>query len=75
VKRQPSALALASAGIGVVGSAYGMARYGYGLLLPAYGLSTAALGTSARDPARCWPGRCSSGSAPRCTGPSRSTSS
>ena len=42
---RPSALALATAGIGVVGTAYGMARYGYGLLLPDirrdYGLSTA----------------------------------
>jgi predicted MFS family arabinose efflux permease len=51
MKRQPSALAVASAGIGVVGTAYGMARYGYGLLLPdirrEYGLSTAELGTIA----------------------------
>jgi predicted MFS family arabinose efflux permease len=49
--RQPSALAIASAGIGVVGTAYGMARYGYGLLLPDirrdYGLSTSALGAIA----------------------------
>jgi predicted MFS family arabinose efflux permease len=49
--RQPSALAVAAAGIGVVGTAYGMARYGYGLLLPdirrEYGLSTAALGAIA----------------------------
>jgi predicted MFS family arabinose efflux permease len=49
--RQPSALAVATAGIGVVGTAYGMARYGYGLLLPDirrdYGLSTAALGVIA----------------------------
>jgi predicted MFS family arabinose efflux permease len=48
---RPSALALATAGIGVVGTAYGMARYGYGLLLPDirrdYGLSTAALGAIA----------------------------
>jgi predicted MFS family arabinose efflux permease len=51
VSGQPSALAVASAGIGVVGAAYGMARYGYGLLLPDirrdYGLSTAALGAIA----------------------------
>jgi predicted MFS family arabinose efflux permease len=51
MSRQPSALAVASAGIGVVGTAYGMARYGYGLLLPDirrdYGLSTAALGAIA----------------------------
>ncbi len=44
-------MAVASAGIGVVGTAYGMARYGYGLLLPDirrdYGLSTAALGAIA----------------------------
>ena len=49
--RRPSALAVASAGIGSVGTAYGMARYGYGLLLPDirrdYGLSTAALGAIA----------------------------
>jgi predicted MFS family arabinose efflux permease len=49
--RRPGALAVASAGIGVVGTAYGMARYGYGLLLPDirrdYGLSTAALGAIA----------------------------
>ena len=47
----PSPLALATAGIGVVGAAFGMARYGYGLLLPdirrEYGLSTAALGAIA----------------------------
>jgi MFS family permease len=46
--RRHSAPALASAGIAVVGTAYGMARYGYGLLLPDirrdYGLSTAGLG-------------------------------
>jgi predicted MFS family arabinose efflux permease len=51
MSRQPSALAVASAGIGVVGTAYGMARYGYGLLLPDirrdYGLSTGALGAIA----------------------------
>jgi predicted MFS family arabinose efflux permease len=51
MSRQPSALAVASAGIGIVGTAYGMARYGYGLLLPdirrEYGLSTAALGAIA----------------------------
>jgi predicted MFS family arabinose efflux permease len=49
--RRPSALTMASAGIAVVGTAYGMARYGYGLLLPDirrdYGLSTAALGAIA----------------------------
>ena len=48
---QRSALAVASAGIGMVGTAYGMARYGYGLLLPDIrrdlGLSTAALGAIA----------------------------
>ena len=48
MSRQPSALAVASAGIGVVGTAYGMARYGYGLLLPdmrrAFGLGPVALG-------------------------------
>jgi predicted MFS family arabinose efflux permease len=41
-------LRLATAGIGIVGVSFGMARYGYGLLLPdirrAYGLSSAALG-------------------------------
>jgi len=51
MSRQRSALAVASAGIGVVGTAYGMARYGYGLLLPDIrrdlGLSTAVLGTIA----------------------------
>jgi predicted MFS family arabinose efflux permease len=44
----PSALRLASAGIGVVGASFGMARYGYGLLLPdirsTYGLTSGALG-------------------------------
>jgi predicted MFS family arabinose efflux permease len=49
--RGPSALAVAAAGIGVVGTAYGMARYGYGLLLPDirrdYGFSTATLGAIA----------------------------
>jgi predicted MFS family arabinose efflux permease len=49
--RRPGPLALASAGIAVVGTAYGMARYGYGLLLPDirrdYGLSTSALGAIA----------------------------
>jgi predicted MFS family arabinose efflux permease len=49
--RTPSPLALATAGIGVVGAAFGMARYGYGLLLPDiradYGLSTAQLGVIA----------------------------
>jgi predicted MFS family arabinose efflux permease len=43
-----SPLRLASAGIGVVGVTFGMARYGYGLLLPdiraSYGLSSSALG-------------------------------
>jgi predicted MFS family arabinose efflux permease len=42
------ALRLATAGIGVVGVTFGMARYGYGLLLPdirrTFGLSPAALG-------------------------------
>ena len=46
--RRPSALAVAVAGIGVGGTAYGMARYGYGLLLPdiraGYGLTSGALG-------------------------------
>jgi MFS family permease len=41
-------LRLASAGIGLVGVSFGMARYGYGLLLPemrrAFGLGPAALG-------------------------------
>jgi len=41
-------LRIATAGIGVVGVTFGMARYGYGLLLPdirrAYGLGPAALG-------------------------------
>jgi predicted MFS family arabinose efflux permease len=45
----PGPLQLAVAGIGVVGSAFGMARYGYGLLLPQiqsdYRLDGAALGT------------------------------
>ena len=44
----PGALRLATAGIGVVGVCFGMARYGYGLLLPdvrrEYGLSPAQLG-------------------------------
>jgi predicted MFS family arabinose efflux permease len=44
----PSALRVASAGIGVVGASFGMARYGYGLLLPdiraSYGLTSGALG-------------------------------
>ncbi len=44
----PGPLRLAVAGIGLVGTAFGMARYGYGLLLPdmqrAYGLDGAALG-------------------------------
>jgi predicted MFS family arabinose efflux permease len=44
----PSPLRVASAGIGVVGASFGMARYGYGLLLPdirsSYGLTTGALG-------------------------------
>jgi predicted MFS family arabinose efflux permease len=44
----PSPLRLASAGIGVVGASFGMARYGYGLLLPdiraGYGLTSGALG-------------------------------
>src|SRR5918994_4782340 len=44
----PSHFRLASAGIGVVGASFGMARYGYGLLLPdiraSYGLTSGALG-------------------------------
>jgi predicted MFS family arabinose efflux permease len=44
----PSPVRLASAGIGVVGASFGMARYGYGLLLPdiraGYGLTSGALG-------------------------------
>jgi len=44
----PSALRVASAGIGVVGASFGMARYGYGLLLPdiraSYGVTSGALG-------------------------------
>jgi len=44
----PSPLRVASAGIGVVGASFGMARYGYGLLLPdirsSYGLTSGALG-------------------------------
>jgi predicted MFS family arabinose efflux permease len=44
----PGALRVASAGIGVVGASFGMARYGYGLLLPdirsSYGLTSGALG-------------------------------
>jgi predicted MFS family arabinose efflux permease len=44
----PGPLRLAVAGIGVVGTAFGMARYGYGLLLPdmqrEYGLTGAELG-------------------------------
>jgi predicted MFS family arabinose efflux permease len=44
----PSPLRLTSAGIGVVGASFGMARYGYGLLLPdiraGYGLTSGALG-------------------------------
>ena len=44
----PGPLRLAVTGIGVVGTAFGMARYGYGLLLPDmqrdYGLNSAALG-------------------------------
>jgi predicted MFS family arabinose efflux permease len=44
----PSALRVASAGIGVVGASFGMARYGYGLLLPdiraSYGMTSGALG-------------------------------
>lgn len=43
-----TAVRLASAGIGVVGVSFGMARYGYGLLLPdiraTYGLTSGALG-------------------------------
>jgi predicted MFS family arabinose efflux permease len=50
-RAQPGTLALASAGIGVIGASFGMARYGYGLLLPdiraAYGLSTSVLGVIA----------------------------
>ena len=61
VSGRPSALAVASAGIGVVGTAYGMARYGYGLLLPDirrdYGLSTAALGAIAAGCLRHLPDR------------------
>jgi len=49
--RPPSALRVATAGIGVVGVCFGMARYGYGLLLPdvrrEYGLSPALLGAVA----------------------------
>jgi predicted MFS family arabinose efflux permease len=45
---RPSALRVATAGIGVVGASFGMARYGYGLLLPdirsSYGLTSGALG-------------------------------
>jgi predicted MFS family arabinose efflux permease len=45
---QPGALRLATAGIGVVGATFGMARYGYGLLLPeiraSHGLSSGVLG-------------------------------
>jgi predicted MFS family arabinose efflux permease len=48
VTGEHSALRVASAGIGVVGASFGMARYGYGLLLPdirsTYGLTTGALG-------------------------------
>jgi predicted MFS family arabinose efflux permease len=44
----PSPLRLALAGIGAVGTAFGMARYGYGLLLPdiqrSYHLNAATLG-------------------------------
>jgi predicted MFS family arabinose efflux permease len=44
----PSPFRLATAGIGVVGVTFGMARYGYGLLLPdvrrAYGLGAGTLG-------------------------------
>jgi predicted MFS family arabinose efflux permease len=44
----PGAVRVASAGIGVVGASFGMARYGYGLLLPdiraSYGLTSGALG-------------------------------
>jgi len=47
----PGALRLATAGIGIVGVCFGMARYGYGLLLPDvrrdYGLSPATLGAVA----------------------------
>jgi predicted MFS family arabinose efflux permease len=47
----PSPVRLASAGIGVVGASFGMARYGYGLLLPdirsSYGLTSGALGVIA----------------------------
>lgn len=46
--RELGALRLATAGIGVVGVTFGMARYGYGLLLPDvrrdYGLSPGLLG-------------------------------
>jgi predicted MFS family arabinose efflux permease len=46
--RPPGALRVATAGIGVVGVCFGMARYGYGLLLPDvrrdYGLSPALVG-------------------------------
>ncbi len=49
--RSPGALRVATAGIGVVGVCFGMARYGYGLLLPDvrrdYGLSPALLGAVA----------------------------
>lgn len=49
--RPVGALRLATAGIGVVGVCFGMARYGYGLLLPDvrrdYGLSPALLGAVA----------------------------
>jgi predicted MFS family arabinose efflux permease len=44
----PGAIRVASAGIGIVGASFGMARYGYGLLLPdiraGYGLTSGALG-------------------------------
>lgn len=50
-RTSPSPFVLASAGIGIVGASFGMARYGYGLLLPdirvGYGLSTAVLGVIA----------------------------
>jgi predicted MFS family arabinose efflux permease len=46
--REPGALRLASAGVGIVGVSFGMARYGYGLLLPDirrdYDLGPALLG-------------------------------
>jgi predicted MFS family arabinose efflux permease len=46
--RQQTPLRLATAGIGMIGVTFGMARYGYGLLLPDirrdYGLSPAMLG-------------------------------